>query len=517
MIESVFFCYLLSQPSRIINCYLEKYIMEPNSKIGPFSTLKRKPCTEEERKQVEEERARRKEEKKQRKLQIQQTQTELSKTELSSSSSISNQLSSSSNISHEKTSASLLNIPISNEETSLSLSNISLSDEKTFLSSEYYTQSIEPDSKLVTVVRITDKLEPKNKNTNKPWEVIVLGESWECVVEQKLYELEEFVLFVKPNAILDPNHPYTKNYEGKHILPRKIAGTRSEGLVLPLSVLEFYGISNPKEKVVEGQDVSKLIKARKYIQNEEIDIFSPAHCLSSAQMTEKQKLKQQIRLEAGFLPFPTQLCPKTAQTHAKDVARKLKSLVGKQVVMTFKVDGESSSSIVHQKQLRVCTREVELIASMKNNSNSCHVIIANKYNFKDAIPDGLAVQGEIAGPKICLNPMGFKEHEYFMFDIFDIEKCQYLNWKEVKEHAQRIGANTVPEYYVGPFKEEWSNIQTLKALTDSLKWPNGDPVEGLVLKLDEGDLSRDIRFSVKILSDVYSREELSKKYKNKTQ
>jgi len=91
--------------------------------------------------------------------------------------------------------------------------------------------------------------------------------------------------------------------------------------------------------------------------------------------------------------------------------------------VTMKLDGSSCTIFRWEGELRVCSRNLELKINEENKDNT---FVAMALKIGDKIPDGIAVQGEVMGPGIQGNREGFKEHRFFVFDMFDIKKHEYI-------------------------------------------------------------------------------------------
>jgi ATP-dependent RNA circularization protein (DNA/RNA ligase family) len=110
----------------------------------------------------------------------------------------------------------------------------------------------------------------------------------------------------------------------------------------------------------------------------------------------------------------------------------------------------------------------------------------------------IALQGEIIGPKINGNRHSKNDIEFYLFNVYDLDRKCYVDWDEVELVAKEFGLQTVRVVYRGVFKTDWTLPKLLK-LADEQVYEGGSKAEGLVLKTNGGDS----RLSVKIISNKF--------------
>jgi len=126
--------------------------------------------------------------------------------------------------------------------------------------------------------------------------------------------------------------------------------------------------------------------------------------------------------------------PKTDQARIQNV---YKQYVYKYAEHTFektlKLNGSSMTVYVvdpmdsedDEMEIHVCSRNLEL--DIENNKDNAFVATALRYSRFFTMPGRkLAFQGELMGPGIQGNREGLDRHEFYIFDIFDIERNRYL-------------------------------------------------------------------------------------------
>ena len=218
--------------------------------------------------------------------------------------------------------------------------------------------------------------------------------------------------------------------------------------------------------------------------------------------------------------FPTSLIPKTDQERIQncfaDIQKKAKRFATEKVwneelqvleerpvvipadfkeptyEVTMKLDGSSMTIFRWEGELRVCSRNMELKINEENAGNS---FVAMALKIGDRIPDGCAVQGELMGPGIQGNREGFTEHKFFVFDVFDITKHEYLKPIIRLAFCDHVGLEHVPVLGI-----DWKAPISVDA---GLFLANGPSInhkfrEGLVWKCNE-----DPSFSFKTISNAF--------------
>ena len=177
--------------------------------------------------------------------------------------------------------------------------------------------------------------------------------------------------------------------------------------------------------------------------------------------------------------------------------------------VSLKMDGSSCTIFRWEGELRVCSRNLELKIDEENKGN---VFVAMALKYADSIPDGFAFQGEVMGPSIQGNREGFTEHRFFVFDIFDIKKHEYLAPFVRREFLQDLkvvgitefthhgGVGFVTPEHVPVVAYDWNAPSSVE---EGLALAEGPSInhkirEGLVWKCNE-----DPSFSFKTISNKY--------------
>jgi RNA ligase (TIGR02306 family) len=205
----------------------------------------------------------------------------------------------------------------------------------------------------------------------------------------------------------------------------KMKGTLSQGIIFPFSILGedvcngmMRDFNSGKSDII-GLDVSTILGVTKF----ELPI-SPG---------QKGNAKGN---------FPTDIVPKTDEMRLQSVPKLLNEIRGMDVYITEKLDGTSFTGIYLNKELRVCSRNLEL-----KDGDDVYWRVAHNLNLEEKLGkyDGnIAVQGEICGEGIAKNPLGLKGQHLFLFNIYDIDAHKYLDYLQFALTAKNLGLKTVP-------------------------------------------------------------------------
>lgn len=322
---------------------------------------------------------------------------------------------------------------------------------------------MEADQSLAKVVKVT------SINPIKGADLIELATvlGWQVVVKKNEFNVGDLAIYFSIGSILSKDDPRTSFLEGKPIKTKKIRGVISQGLLAPLSWCN--------NEVTEGDDLTNYFDVKKWVPAEEADIY-----------------KDDNRTKSSF-PL---IARKTQEERVQNCPKQLRELKDKQVVITQKYDGTSTTFIWYNDKFMVCNRNNHL----KEDDGSVYFQMANKYRLSEAqLGRNLAIQGETIGPKINANRHKVNEVDFYVFNIFDIDLQSYLSWDEVLKFSDILGLKTVKVIYRGLMKPEWLELKNLLILASEQKYDTGVMAEGIVCKSD-GPYPRT---SFKVISNTY--------------
>ena len=252
--------------------------------------------------------------------------------------------------------------------------------------------------------------------------------------------------------------------EGYRLKTVKLRGQLSQGLVLPLSEFPFLPTT------ILGHDLTADFKVYKY------DPPLPA-CLSGE--------------ARGHLPG---FIPKTDEDRIQSFPDLLEQFKGHRFYVTVKMDGTSCTCYKMEDDFGVCGRTLNFIES----NNNTFWNIAHRYNLRDKLPNGFAIQAECCGEGIQKNRHVLKGQDLYIFYVYNILQGEYLKLDDMTSFAKDLGMKTVPILNDNFVLDH--TVDELMALADGpFPYNPSVPREGLVYRLY--DCSSKITF--KTISNEY--------------
>lgn len=253
----------------------------------------------------------------------------------------------------------------------------------------------------------------------------VLG--WHVVVKKGEFKVGDLCIFCEVDSIL-PESPLFPEFEFLRksrfrIKTVKLRGQISQGICFPISLLNQYP---NKELLGEGDDVTEILQIKKY----DPDILNGG--LGAARVRT----------------FPSFII-KTDETRIQSVPSILTEFKGLKCYITEKLDGSSCTIYRTDEKTGICSRNMEIEPKPENAGNIFYEL-ANKYDLYTKVHEwfkGLAIQGEVIGPKIQHNRYGLASSELKLFSSQVYSDGSYQRWSILEQHAKVLGLQTVP--YLG--------------------------------------------------------------------
>jgi RNA ligase (TIGR02306 family) len=278
----------------------------------------------------------------------------------------------------------------------------------------------------LAVVKKIDAIEPiENADAI---EVAVIG-GWKVVVKKGEFSVGDLAIYVEIDSWV-PHHiaPFLSkgkepreynSVRGERLRTVRLRGQISQGLLLPLSVLPHslgYQYSAP-----EGDDVTEWLGIQKW------EAPIPA-CLAGSVLGA----------------FPSWI-PKTDQERVQNLVTEVAEWVkqGLEFEVTEKLDGSSMTVYVYNEDEGVCSRNLRL---KESDANSLWRVARREQLIEKIRTSGrnLALQGEIIGEGIQGNPYKIKGQDFYLFDIYDIDRGEYFAPQDRRKFAQAHGIRHVP-------------------------------------------------------------------------
>ena len=313
----------------------------------------------------------------------------------------------------------------------------------------------------------------------------VLG--WQCVVKNEEFNIGDKCVYFEIDSIL-PIAPWNDHLrkDGKPVRVKtiRLRGQLSQGLALPMSLL-------PVGEYELNQDVTELIGVEKY------ELPVPA------------QLAGQVKGN-----FPSVYISKTDEIRIQTVEDVIQECIDNELDMigSLKCDGSSMTSgfIPYPNELGekrnefvVCSRNLNL----KETEDNAFWKMARTLKLEEnlsKLDHPYVVQGELLGPGIQKNRMGFNELTFRVFNVKNIDSNTYLDRMWLERFCYEIGLTIVPIVARKVFTKE-DTIQSLLELSNSLMYDTGHPAEGIVWR-SAGEVYSEVlkgRMSFKVISNKY--------------
>lgn len=274
--------------------------------------------------------------------------------------------------------------------------------------------------KLVTIRKITD-LQPIKKADRIE---IAIVDGWKVVVNKGIHQIGELVVYCEIDSLLPIREEFeflrkssykkmANGVEGFRLKTIRLRGVYSQGLVLPTSILS-------DQNVKEGDDVTEALGVVKY---------DPPIPPELAGVAKGQ--------------FPS-FIKKTDEERIQNFADEYDEMRKFTYFASEKLDG-TSCTMFFKEYFGICSRNLELL-----ESDSTQWRLARESGLADkliSLGRNIALQGEIIGEGIQKNKYKLKGQEFRLFNIFDIDKYEYLPKSEVLELAEYFGLKIVPTVY----------------------------------------------------------------------
>lgn len=316
-------------------------------------------------------------------------------------------------------------------------------------------------------------------NADKIVLVRVLG--WQVIAKNGECVVGGLTVYVNIGTKLDKNNKHFEFLKGKAIKTCKMRGVVSQGLVIPINLMSDFGVDPATLK--EGDDMTNIIGAEKWIPKEELELYNT---------DDPEHVK---------FPFPAMI-PRTDEERVQNIIDELLKLKGLKVVVTQKFDGTSFTVAIVGDQFMVCGRRFLFIK--KTKESVYYYKMVKRYNLEEKMRKlgrNVALQCEIIGLGINGNRHFIKDYEVYVFNIYDVDAQQYLDWDEIIAITTELGLKTVPCIYQGEMKEEWFDSDNLLKLAEEQNYGPNIIAEGIVLKTDSRTYP--FRFSCKAISNKY--------------
>lgn len=258
--------------------------------------------------------------------------------------------------------------------------------------------------------------------------------------------------------------------KGERLRTIKLRKQISQGLLLPMSCLTNYGAD-----LEEGEDVSEVLNIQKW------------------EMPVPVQLAGQVKGS-----FPSQI-PKTDQERVQNLVKEIQKIYFESFEVTEKLEGSSMTCYLIQGEFGVCSRNMDLKRDENNTfwKVAIEQDIEGKMRKVDANWDW-AIQGELIGPGIQGNIYNLSQPDFYVYDVYDIMRGEYLISDARTVLIHNMGLKHVPIIYPEQLLEN-KNIDWLLQYAEGRSILNlKQEREGIVFKN-----IKDPEFTFKVVSNKY--------------
>lgn len=294
--------------------------------------------------------------------------------------------------------------------------------------------------KLATIRRISELRPILNADAIE----CAVVDGWNVVVKRGEFQTGDLAVYLEIDSwvptelapfLTKPGHA-PKEYngvQGERLRTVKLRGQVSQGLLLPITVMPHsLGFMFATDKTV-GEDVSHWLGIQKW----------------------EAPIPAQLAGEVGG-PFPTEV-PKTDQERIQNLTEQLKEWQSNSDFhweVTEKLDGSSMTVFVNGEAKGICSRNWNL----KETEGNTFWRVARREQLIEKVCNtgrNLALQGELIGEGIQGNKYGITGQDFYLFDIYDIDRGEYLTPLERQVFCDTHGIKHVPVLAKEMVIEEW--------------------------------------------------------------
>lgn len=295
--------------------------------------------------------------------------------------------------------------------------------------------------------------------------VRVLG--WQCVAKKDEFKKGDLCVYYEVDSFLPIKPEYEflrassyKNTdimgEGFRLRTQKFRGQISQGLCLPLSVLDGTGWANFEK----GTDVTEVLGVRKW------------------EIEERATTGGTV---IGTLPRDI---PHTDETRVQAEPELINDFRGLQYYISTKMDGSSHSVGIDENGFHVTGHNYEY----KDDGSSSFYEFVKDLNLEEKMRvysknsgiNEFTIQGEYCAPGIQKNRLRLKKPEWYVFTIRINGKRVGL--PEMLDICNDLKLTHVPIEEVGmEFQEKYPTVEAVLARADG-EYPNGGRKEGIVIR-----------------------------------
>lgn len=375
--------------------------------------------------------------------------------------------------------------------------------------------------RLVTLRRITDLRRCKGV-PYKRYSLATIGGGWTVVVHHGNFDVGDLVLFFEIDSFIPAisgnfswqDKRFMTDYQGQegyHVTSQMLDKYISQGLVQPIPALPL--VKATLDDLVREHGYEKAISIAQSLSFEGI--------LGVKKWEIPFESKGQI---FGRVPnfFPRPACERVQNIPDLFLDKRLNT----PFQITEKLDGvsmtvyrvvcgskwhkvlpdlpEGSGQEVKGVRLGVTSASEDL----DEQGNDVYWLAAKRSGLPNKLNDlglgNVAVQGELIGPTVKNNSLNFDEnaeHEFVVFQIFDIDKQKFVNAREVADICKRLNLTHVPVVGYMRLKDFATSLDSILSKAEGVGM-RGTTREGFVFKS-----MREEEYAFKVISNRWLLEQ----------
>lgn len=340
-------------------------------------------------------------------------------------------------------------------------------------------------------------------------------DGWNVVVKKGEFKVGDYAVYFEidswiPNTIApfltkpDRDPAVYNEVSGERLKTIKLRKQLSQGLLLPMTTFPELVLCKRQDYNTTGE-ICVGMKEDDLIY--EVDEYNDITEYLGIQKWERALHASLAGTARGNFPS---FIYKTDQERVQNLSRRLGEYEGEEFEVSIKLDGSSCTQYFlpeGNKYLKedeisrfgVCSRNLDLKETEGNSFWTVARVMGMEAKLKTLSPPrALAIQGELIGPTIQGGYEKEPVNRFYVFDIFDIDKQEYLLPAERRELCNSLGITHVPLIGINTKLPIGDNlIPQLLELAEGLGMNNGVKREGIVYKHNKSS------FSFKVISNSY--------------
>jgi RNA ligase (TIGR02306 family) len=301
---------------------------------------------------------------------------------------------------------------------------------------------------------------------------VAVVDGWKVVVKKGEFAVDSLALYLEIDSWVPTElAPFLskgkaprefEGVKGERLRTVKLRGQISQGLLLPISLIESMGPSNDvgfscEVRIEEGFDMTEALGIIKW---------------------ERPMNAQLAGMARGNFPA---IVPKTDQERIQNLTRSFEQYKLDSWSITEKLDGSSCTFYLDDEDVfHVCSRNLDL----KEDEANSFWKVARKFNIEDIMRrnfmKGMAIQGEMIGEGIQGNQYKV-QLDFYVYDMYNVHTGQYILPVQLKAACEKLGLKHVP--ILSEIAEiSGATIQSLLQYAEGKSLLNGSNREGVVFK-----------------------------------